>query len=267
LTQNGSTPDGRDRAGKRPSAGRPDQSWLAGWVETFKTVAYAIVLAVVVRTFAYEPFHIPSGSMIPTLLIGDYLFVSKFSYGYSKYSFPFFNPNFDGRFWNSTPERGDVVVFKLPKDNKTDYIKRLVGLPGDRIQVLSGVLHINGEPVELEQLKPYPYDDRIGGTVSTRQYLETFTNGNAHRIIDQGYGRPLDNTEVYVVPDRHYFFMGDNRDGSLDSRVLSDVGFVPEENLVGRAEILFYSTDGSAELWEVWKWPFAMRFSRFGNRL
>lgn len=267
MTQNGSTPDGRGGAGKRPSAGAPSQSWLAGWVETFKTVAYAIILAIVVRTFAYEPFHIPSGSMIPSLLVGDYLFVSKFSYGYSKYSFPFFNPDFDGRFWNTTPERGDVVVFKLPKDNKTDYIKRLVGLPGDRIQVKSGLLYINDEPVELEPVEPYGLEDRFEGTVPTRQYVETFTNGNSHRIIDQGYGRPLDNTEVYVVPPGHYFFMGDNRDGSLDSRVLSDVGFVPEENLVGRAEIIFFSTDQSAEKWEVWKWPTATRFSRFGNLL
>ena len=186
MTQNGRRRTERGKAGKRPANRRAEQSWLAGWLETFKTVAYAIILAIIVRTFAYEPFHIPSGSMIPTLLVGDYLFVSKFSYGYSKYSFPFFNPDFSGRVWGGEPKRGDVVVFKLPKDNKTDYIKRLVGLPGDRIQVISGVLHINDEPVELEQLEPYPYDDRIGGTVPTRHYLETFTNGNSHQIIDQG---------------------------------------------------------------------------------
>ena len=150
-----------------------------------------------------------------------------------------------------------------------DYIKRLIGLPGDRIQMISGVLHINGEPVELREIETYSSTDadRFGNPVIGRQYIETLPNGVSHRLIDTNDSGDLDNTEVFVVPDRHYFFMGDNRDSSSDSRVLSNVGYVPEENLVGRAEILFFSTDGSAEKWEVWEWPFAMRFSRFGNLL
>ena len=235
-----------------------------GFWESFKTVIYAVLIATVVRTFAYEPFHIPSGSMIPTLLIGDYLFVSKFSYGYSRYSFPFGFGLFEGRVWSDQPDRGDIAVFKLPRDNKTDYIKRLIGLPGDRIQMRDGVLHINDEPVRRRQIEDYALVDRIGTATRVTQFIETLPNGVSYRTIDTNPYGVLDNTEVYVVPADHYFAMGDNRDGSSDSRILNQVGYVPAENLVGRAEILFFSTDGTAHFWEVWKWPFATRFWRFG---
>lgn len=235
--------------------------------ETFRTVLYAMVIAVLVRTFAYEPFNIPSGSMIPTLLVGDYLFVSKFSFGYSRYSFPYGFGGFDGRIWGTPPERGDVAVFKLPRDNETDYIKRIVGLPGDEIQVLDGLLHINGHVVERTRLDDYVYRDRFGNHREVKQYLETMSNGRSYRVLDSDPLGSLDNTLIYVVPRGHYFAMGDNRDNSADSRILQQVGYIPEENLVGRAEILFFSTNGAARLWQVWRWPFSIRFLRFGTLL
>jgi len=234
------------------------------FAETVKTVVYAVLIAIVVRTVAYEPFNIPSGSMIPTLLVGDYLFVSKFSYGYSRYSLPWGLPLFSGRIFGAQPERGDVVVFKLPRDNSTDYIKRIIGLPGDRIQVIHGVLNINGKPVGLQRTGTYMLDLR-GQQIETDAYVETLPNGVRHPIIrikgtDESQ---MNNTPVYVVPPGHYFGMGDDRDDSADSR--ADVGYIPAENLVGRAEFLFFSTDSSAEWWEVWKWPFAIRYGRLFN--
>ena len=232
----------------------------SGFVETVRTVVYAVLIAVVIRTFAYEPFNIPSGSMVPTLLIGDYLFVSKMSYGYSRHSLPFSLPLFDGRIWSTPPERGDGAVVKLPTDGKTDYIKRIIGLPGDRIQVVGGILRINGEAVRRERIEGYVAGS--GSSPGYAPYTEPLPNGVAHRIIERGDSEPLDDTGVFVVPPDHYFAMGDNRDNSQDSRVLASVGFVPAANLVGRAEILFFSADGSARLWEVWKWPGAIRFGR-----
>ena len=229
--------------------------------ETVRTVFYAIIIALVVRTFAFEPFNIPSGSMKPTLLVGDYLFVSKYSYGYSRYSFPWSPPLFDGRILVDEPERGDVIVFKKPSDNETDYIKRLIGLPGDRIQMLGGILHINGEPVMREKLGQSTDQD----TFSTRSfdvYRETLPNGRQHLIWEASDNDHLDNTNEYLVPEGHFFFMGDNRDNSRDSRVLYDVGYVPLDNLVGRAEFLFFSHDDSASWWEIWRWPWVIRFSR-----
>ena len=234
-----------------------------GIFDTFKTVFYAVLIALVIRTVAFEPFNIPSGSMIPTLLVGDYLFVSKFSYGYSRHSLPLSLPLIPGRILFTEPERGDVAVFKLPSDNKTDYIKRIIGLPGDRIQVKGGVLHINGEPVKRERVSDFLSTDRFGRTVRIARYIETLPNGRSHEILELTDQGPLDNTGVYIVPKDNYFAMGDNRDNSQDSRVLSAVGFVPKENLVGRAEFLFFSTNGSAKFWEIWKWPAALRFNRF----
>jgi len=230
--------------------------------ETIKTVVYAVVIAFGVRTFAYEPFNIPSGSMIPTLLVGDYLFVSKFSYGYSRYTVAFGAPLFDGRILYTKPERGDVAVFKLPRDNKTDYIKRIIGLPGDRIQVIGGILHINGEAVKRERVEDFVTTDQFGRQVRVAQYVETLPNGRKHNIIEESDSGSLDNTQVYTVPENHFFAMGDNRDNSLDSRVSSMVGFVPVENLVGRAEFLFFSIDEGSSFWEFWKWPWAVRFGR-----
>lgn len=229
--------------------------------ETVRTVFYAIVIALVVRTFVFEPFNIPSGSMKPTLLVGDYLFVSKYSYGYSRYSFPWSLPLFDGRILADEPERGDVIVFKKPSDNETDYIKRLIGLPGDRIQVLGGILHINGEPVRREKLGESTDPDSFS-TRSFDVYRETLPNGRQHLIWEVSDGEPLDNTNEYLVPEGHFFFMGDNRDNSRDSRVLYDVGYVPMDNLVGRAEFLFFSHDDSASWWEIWRWPWVIRFGR-----
>jgi signal peptidase I len=233
-----------------------------GVVDTIKTVIYAILIALVVRTVAYEPFNIPSGSMVPTLLIGDYLFVSKFSYGYSRFSLPLGLPLFSGRIFSHWPERGDVAVFKLPTDNSTDYIKRVIGLPGDHIQMRNGILYINDQPCPRKRIEDFLYQENNGAVIPLAQYIETLPNGVKHRIIKMGDSGPLDNTQVYNVPAGDFFMMGDNRDNSQDSRVLSAVGYVPAENLVGRAEFIFFSTDGSARLWEFWKWPFAIRYSR-----
>lgn len=244
-------------------AAKASEKSHGGFAETIRTIIYAVLIALVVRTVAYEPFNIPSGSMIPTLLVGDYLFVSKFSYGYSRYSLPFGLPLFSGRIFADPPKRGDVAVFKLPLDNKTDYIKRVIGLPGDRIQVIDGILHINGEQVERSRIEDYVMESQFGTIQRVPQYVETLPNGKAYRIIETDHNMgSLDNTKEYLVPEGHYFMMGDNRDNSLDSRALDHVGYVPFENYVGRAEILFFSTDHSARLWEIWKWPLAIRYSR-----
>lgn len=231
--------------------------------DTIKTVVYAVLIALAIRTVAYEPFNIPSGSMKPTLLVGDYLFVSKFSYGYSRHSLPLSLPLIPGRILTSEPERGDVAVFKLPTDNKTDYIKRIVGLPGDRIQMREGRLHINGEQVVRRRVADFVEIDGIGRIRRTAQFDEVLPGGRTYRIAEDTDRGQLDNTPVYVVPQGHYFAMGDNRDNSLDSRVLSGVGFIPAENLVGRAEVLFFSIDGGASVWEFWRWPSTIRFKRF----
>lgn len=229
-----------------------------GYGELIRTVVIACAIALGIRTFLYEPFNIPSGSMIPTLLVGDYLFVSKLSYGYSRYSMPLSLPLVPGRVLFTEPERGDVVVFKLPSDNSTDYIKRIVGLPGDTIQVKGGILQINGNAVKRRQIEDFQPEN---GARPVAQFIETLPNGREHRILELSDSMSADNTPVYHVPAGHYFAMGDNRDNSRDSR-FPEVGPIPTENLVGRAEILFYSTNGTASWLEVWKWPFAIRYGR-----
>ncbi|KJE36916.1 signal peptidase [Thalassospira sp. HJ] len=224
-----------------------------GLLDTLKTVFWAIVIALMVRTFAFEPFNIPSGSMIPTLLVGDYLFVSKFSYGYSKHSMPFSLPIIPGRVFESEPERGDVVVFKLPSDTSQDYIKRVIGLPGDTVQVKEGRLYINNKMIERERIEDYILTDGGGRSAAVPQYIETLPNGRVHRILEMfGDQGPSDNTEAFTVPEGHFFMMGDNRDNSADSRAFpSRFRFVPIENLVGRAEFLFYSKDSSQPVYDL----------------
>jgi len=230
-------------------------------VENIKTIIYAGLIALVVRTFAFEPFNIPSGSMEPTLLVGDYLFVAKFSYGFSRYSFPFGWPPFSGRIFGRLPHRGDVAVFKYPRDNSTDYIKRIVGLPGDTIQVREGLLYINGVLAPRQPAGDFLADDNGIRTVY-RRYVETLPDGVKHdelKATDEG---DANNTQVYVVPPDHVFAMGDNRDNSADSRFLNGVGFVPVENLIGRAEIIFFSMGGDYPWWQFWQWPFEIRWDR-----
>jgi len=239
--------------------------------EVIKTILYALLIAGGVRTAAAQPFNIPSESMQGTLLVGDYLFVSKASYGYSRYSLPwgYLLPSLHGRILASPPQRGDVIVFKTPADNKTDYIKRLIGIPGDRIQIKDGTLYINDTPVPKLPVEPF-VEDRAGDRREVAQYRETLPNGVSYNVLDREPYGYLDNTDVFVVPEDHYFLMGDNRDNSLDSRVpvsAGGVGYVPFENLVGKAEVLFFSVDDSTSWWEVWKWPFAIRYGRLGHSI
>jgi signal peptidase I len=237
-----------------------------GIVETIKVIVQALLIALVVRTLFFQPFNIPSGSLIPTLLIGDYLFVSKYSYGYSKHSLPL-SPNvFSGRIWGSEPKRGDIAVFKLPSDGSTDYIKRVIGLPGDKVQMVQGRLLINGQVVPREPVQKIRTRDAFGREVEVPTYKETLPGGVSHLIIerdgDTGY---YDNTKVFEVPAGHYFMMGDNRDNSTDSRVGKDeggVGPVPLENFVGRAEVIFFSVEEGDAAWQFWKWPWSVRWSR-----
>lgn len=229
-------------------------------VEGIKTVVYALLIALVIRTFLFQPFNIPSGSMMDTLLKGDFLFVSKYAYGYSAHSFPWSLGPIAGRVWGGTPARGDVVVFKFPRDTSTDYIKRVVGLPGDRIQMRGGVLHINRVPVGMERIDDYVERLPDGRARAVARYVETLPEGNSHHVLDHGAGS-WDETPEFEVPAGHVFVMGDNRDNSSDSR--ADVGYVPVENLVGRAEIIFFATDGETPFWQIWNWPWALRFERF----
>ena len=257
------------------------QDKSGGWGETIRTVVYAVLIALVVRTFVVEPFNIPSGSMIPTLLVGDYLFVSKFSYGYSRHSFPFSLGLFPGRILGQMPERGDVAVFKYPGDqgqgaNRTDYIKRIVGLPGDHMQVTNGVLIINGKPTERSFIGEYT--GGAGFYQKGKLYKETLPNGRSYTVLEYSDNGMSDNTPEFVVPPESFFVMGDNRDDSLDSRThllkrdglgmpanRDELGwYVPFENLVGRAEFIFFSADPAVAGWtEPWKWPGAIRFGRF----
>ncbi|MDO8297019.1 MAG: signal peptidase I [Caulobacter sp.] len=234
-------------------------------IEIVKTVVYALLIALVLRIFLFQPFTIPSASMEPNLLKGDYIIVSKYSYGYSKHSIPLSPPLFKGRIFARQPTRGDIIVFKLPSDGHIDYIKRLIGLPGDRIQVKGGVVSVNGQV--LTRVYDGPGDPGSCWNGSTVQrFRETNTVGRTYTTYDCGPRGDVDDTGLYVVPEGHYFFMGDNRDNSLDSRVApeaSGVGFVPAENLVGHARIILLSWNGEASLFKPWTWFLDARPSRF----
>ncbi len=240
------------------------QNWF---VELVKTVGSALALVLLVHTILIKPFSIPSGSMNPTFEIGDYLFVSKFTYGYSRYSIPL-SPNlFSGRIFGSMPKTGDVVVFRPPHKTYEDWIKRVIGVPGDHIRMIEGILHINGKPVTLEKVGKYYWRDQFGREYESEKYMETLPNGVQHMIAKSTpFGQSeKDNTREFIVPEGQFFMMGDNRDHSEDSR-FATVGFIPYENLVGRAELIFFSTDlpttGGA-WWMIWRWPMATRYSRF----
>jgi signal peptidase I len=238
------------------------------WIETVKTVVYALLIALVIRTVLFQPFNIPSSSMENTLLIGDYLFVEKFAYGYSRYSLPYGHifPSVGRILWRA-PTRGDVIVFKMPNKDSPEYgedfIKRLIGLPGDRIQMLGGQLYLNGKAVPKVRAADYVETDEFGMVGHVPRYKETLPNGKSYYVLDRIANGAEDNTRVFVVPPGHYFMMGDNRDNSDDSR--ENVGYVPAENLVGKAELLFFSTNGTAHWWEIWKWPWTIRYDRIGT--
>lgn len=229
-------------------------------LENAKTIIYAGLIALAIRTFLFEPFNIPSGSMIPTLLVGDYLFVSKFSFGYSRYSFPFSPDLFSGRILGSVPHRGDVVVFRYPPDPSEDYIKRVIGLPGDRMQLIEGQLYVNGQEVPRQPAREYVTNED-GIRLVLRRYVEDLPGGVDHYILkatDQG---EANNTPVYVVPPHELFVLGDNRDNSADSRFW---GYVPMQNLVGEADVIFFSFSARYPWWEFWEWPFEIRWDRIG---
>ena len=263
------------KAAPQAPAAKKEESW---W-ETVKVIVQALLIALVVRTLLFQPFNIPSGSMIPTLLIGDYLFVSKYAYGYSHYSLPGFldlAPSaMPGRLFASAPKRGDVVVFRPPGDADEDFIKRVIGLPGDKVQMMKGRLYINGQEVPRDAIAPYEMDDPYGKPSKVAHYIETLpdssggANGVKHDIIQRdGDEGALANTNEFVVPPNHFFMMGDNRDNSSDSRVVGGVvGYVPLENLIGRAEIIFFSIGEDAAVWQIWKWPQDVRWSRLFQRV
>jgi signal peptidase I len=246
----------------------PDQPQQSTLGETLRTIVFAVLIALCIRTFIFEPFNIPSSSMVPTLLIGDYLFVSKYSYGYGDYGTFWGLVPFKGRiFENDQPQRGDVVVFKWPKDNSTDYIKRLIGLPGDRVQMKEGILYINDVAVGRAQLASPLTEPGDQPPSSVTDYTEHLPDGPDHIIRKRnGDDNPLDNTQEFTVPLHHYFMMGDNRDNSQDSRT-ENVGYVDESNLVGKARIIFFSLDGDTHFWEFWKWPWAIRWDRLFRKI
>ncbi len=229
-----------------------------------KIIVEALALALVVRVLLFQPFNIPSSSMENTLLIGDYIFVSKYSYGYSKYSMLFDWPNFDGRVWSGAPERGQVAVFRKPSDTNVDYIKRVVGVPGDEVQMLEGNLFVNG--AQLPKIAAEPFKDADRRDREVPRFEEVNPDGVRYYVLDSDPRGQLDSTQAFKVPAGNYFMMGDNRDNSSDSRDPSGgVGFVPVENFIGEAQIIFFSHDPGISVWAPWGWPWHIRWDRIGK--
>ena len=237
------------------------------FIENFKTLFYALIIAVIIRSLLIQPFYIPSSSMEPNLLVGDRIFVTKYSYGYSKHSFPFSPPIFKGRIISAEPQRGDVVVFKTPADNRTDYIKRLIGLPGDRVQFIDSNLYINNAEIIKSRVSK---NDKIycgNKELNVFTFEELLSNGKKYKsayLKDYTF----QNSDPFIVPDEHYFFLGDNRDCSKDSRFLSSVGYVHQNNLVGKAQFIFFSSDKSVgSIFSFWKWNESVRLNRFFKKI
>ena len=237
------------------------------FIENIKTLFYALVIAIIIRSLLIQPFYIPSSSMEPVLLVGDRLFVTKYSYGYSKHSFPFSPPIFKGRIISNKPKRGDIVVFKTPADNRTDYIKRLIGLPGDRVQFIDSNLYINNSEIIKSRISK---SDKIycgKKNINVFTFEELLPNGKKHNTVYlKNYS--FQNSDLFIIPEDHYFFLGDNRDCSKDSRFLTSVGYVHKDNLVGKAQFIFFSSDKSiGSIFSFWKWNKSIRFNRFFKKI
>ena len=240
---------------------------IAKIVDNIKTLIIALVIAIIIRSLFFQPFYIPSSSMEPTLLVGDRIFVSKYTYGFSKHSFPFSPPVLNKRIFNCKPNYGDLIVFKTPADNRTDFIKRLIGFPGDEIQFINGELYLNKKKIIREEIKEQ-FQIKCGEEISeVISYVEIMPNGKKYLAVYNKTGSMI-NTDKYVVPDKHYFFLGDNRDCSRDSRFLSSVGYVHEINLIGKAKIIFFSNDTKkGSVLKFWNWQNSIRLNRFFKKL
>ena len=236
-------------------------------IENLKTIFYALIIAGIIRSLLVQPFYIPSSSMEPTMLVGDRLFVTKYSYGYSKHSFPFSPQIFKGRIFSSTPRAGDVVVFKTPSDNRTDYIKRLIGLPGDKIQFIDGDLYLNNNQILKSRIAKFDIIYCGNETLEVNTFEEKLPTGKVHNAVYlKNYS--YQNSDIFIVPEKHYFFLGDNRDCSKDSRYLSSVGYVHEDNLVGKAQFIFFSSDFRiGSIFSFWKWNKTIRLNRFFKKI
>ena len=235
------------------------------FINNSKSIIFAIFIALLIRTFIAEPFNIPSGSMKPNLLVGDFIFVSKWSYGYSRHSLPFSIPLIPGKIFGKLPNRGDVAVFKAPYDDSTDYIKRVIGLPGDKIKIINGQIFINNKLILRKKTNDFIDVDKNKNTKRLRKYTEFFYDVEID-VLDLMDNGIVDNTGLYEVPKKHFFVLGDNRDNSQDSRFLNRLGYVPFENLVGKAQFIFFSLENS-RFFEFWKWPTSIRFERLMNKI
>jgi len=241
--------------------------FLYSILDNIKTIIYALLIAIVIRSLFFQPFYIPSSSMEPNLLIGDRIFVSKYSYGYSKHSFPFSPSAYKKRIFFKEPKHGDLVVFKTPQDNRTDYIKRLIGIPGDTIQFINGDLILNDKAIKRKKINS-DYNIRCGSNnLKVNTYKETLPNGVSYVAVYNKY-QTMQNTDKYTVPKKHYFFLGDNRDCSKDSRFLNSVGYVEQLNLVGKAKIIFFSNDTiKGSILKFWNWNNSLRLERFFKKI